>query len=219
MAEIAELKAGTVTRIARQVKKQERVSIFLDGSFAFGIHQDVLLDFEVGKGVQLDVPTQRKMIAADERLRALGRAFELLAYRNRSGFELRQRLRRAEYSDPAIDGALDRLAELNLIDDRCFAETYAEARFSHKGYGPHRIAMELRMRGIDRDIIDAVIAERLSDGEAQLERARAFAEKRLGRIRRETDPRKQRQRLYNALLRRGYDSEIISHVIEEFNGR
>ncbi len=215
MMETDELSPGTVTRIARQKKNQERVSIYLNGAFAFGLHQDVLIQHELRKGLHLDVDRQRRLLASDEHIRARGRAFDLLAYRSRSALELSRRLKRDGFSDDSIEATMIRLRELRMLDDVGFARDYVRSRLANKGYGRHRIAAELRMRGIDRHTIDQVIAHQFEDDDVELEHARAFAMKRLPRLEREPDAARRRKKLYDALMRRGYDSDIVSRVIAE----
>lgn len=213
-----ELAPGTITRLARQTKNQRRVSVYLDGAFAFGLYEDVVLQLGLRKGVDLSVAQQQEALSADERLRARQKAMDLLAYRARSSFELRRKLARAGFSDDAIADATSRLQELDLIDDRAFATQYAESRFRAKGYGPMRIAAELRARGIDRTLIDDVIAAQFSVDDAEVDAARAFAETRMARLSHEPDAARRRKKLYDALVRRGHSSDVIRRVLDEFRG-
>lgn len=215
MKEDRDLAPGTITRLVRQKKNPERVSVYLDGAFAFGIHQDVLLEAELRKGVSLSVDQQRGLLQSDEKLRARSRALDLLAYRSRSSVELSRRLRRDGFSDASIDAALHRLGELGMLDDRSFAEEFAASRIANKGYGPHRIAAELRARGIQSEIIEQVVDRQFEDDTLELEQARQFVARRLPRLERETDPVKRRRKLYDALMRRGYTSDVVRRVIDE----
>src|SRR5690625_6396285 len=86
-----ELAPGRVTRLARQKKDPYRVSLYLDGAFAFGMHQDLILEFEIVKGIELDGETQRRIIRRDEGQRARSRAIGLRAHRARSSAEWRCR--------------------------------------------------------------------------------------------------------------------------------
>lgn len=216
MKENPELTPGTVTRIARQKKDPQRVSVYIDGMFAFGVHQDVLLEHELRKGAQLSVEAQRDLVLADERIRARTRAFDLIAYRSRSSHELTQRLRRDGFEESAIEAALARVRELGYIDDRAFAREFASSRLASKGFGPHRIARELRARGIDGRIVDDVIAELFADDDTELNEAQAFARKRMPRLERETETMKKRKKLYDALMRRGYSADVVRRVLDEY---
>lgn len=215
MKQDLDLRPGIITRIARQKKDPQRVSIFIDGSFAFGVHQEVLLEHELRKGVRLSVDAQRQAVLADDRVRARMRAFDLLGYRSRSAYELMQRLRRDGFNEASIEAAVTRLRELGYIDDKSFARDFAASRLASKGYGPHRIARELRSRGVDGAIIDEVVADQFANGDIELVEARAFARKRMPRLEREQDPLKRRKKLYDALMRRGYSSDVIRRVLDE----
>ncbi|MDG4549110.1 MAG: regulatory protein RecX [Candidatus Contendobacter sp.] len=100
--------------------------------------------------------TSEKTVAADSgTLRA--KAMELLARREHSRLELRQKLIQRGYPAIQIDPVLDRLVEERLLDEGRYAELYASAR-ADKGYGPLRIARELRERGVSDEQVAASLA-------------------------------------------------------------
>lgn len=88
-------------------------------------------------------------------IRAKG--LELLARREHSRLELRQKLIQRGYPAEAVATALEQLVAERLLDERRYAEIYASSR-ADKGYGPLRIARELRERGIPDELTNAVIA-------------------------------------------------------------
>jgi regulatory protein len=85
------------------------------------------------------------------------KALELLARREHSRLELRQKLIQRGYPPESIGSVLDRLVEERLLDESRYAELYACAR-ADKGYGPLRIARELRERGVPEDVVAATLA-------------------------------------------------------------
>lgn len=81
-------------------------------------------------------------------------AVRLLAVREHSVRELREKLRR-KYGDAAvIADVLHDLQSRGLLSDERFTEQYVSMR-SRKGYGPVRIRVELLERGISGELIDA----------------------------------------------------------------
>jgi regulatory protein len=80
----------------------------------------------------------------------------LLARREHSQFELHNKLKAKGYTEHIINGVLQELAEENLQSDGRFAENFIRARANH-GFGPIRIALELRERGIPRDMINKLV--------------------------------------------------------------
>src|SRR5690625_7576542 len=115
-----ELAPGRVTRLARQKKDPYRVSLYLDGAFAFGMHQDLILEFEIVKGIELDVETQRRIIRRDEVHRARSRDIGLLAYSARSSAELRRSLLRYDYAEETVEDAIDKDLVVGVDDEQSF---------------------------------------------------------------------------------------------------
>ena len=99
---------------------------------------------------------------------------DLLARREHSLAELRQKLAARSFDAAEIDSALAALARDGLADEGRFVEAFIASRIS-KGSGPIRIRAELRERGIDADTIEASLADAHDWGElARQVRVRRF---------------------------------------------
>ena len=206
--------AGTITKLAVQKKNKDRVSVFVDRAFAFGVHQDLVLQYELHKGRELSAREQQEIVTDDAVQVAKTAAFNYLSYRDRTEHEMREKLQEKGFSAPVIEEVVARLHELGYLDDAAYAERYARERFERKGYGPRRIRRELRRRGVGpHDIEDAAAA--VFDRETALEKARGHAQKRLSRLARESDPWKRRKKLSDYLLRRGFEFDIVRQVVDE----
>lgn len=85
-------------------------------------------------------------------------AMDLLARREHSRVELRDKLRQRHFDAQQIEAALDQLEQEGLQNDARYAETYVHLRML-KGYGPVRISHELHQRGIadelTKDVLDS----------------------------------------------------------------
>jgi regulatory protein len=90
------------------------------------------------------------------------KAIELLARREHSRLELRQKLAQRGFPAEHLDPVLNHLAEEGLLNEGRYAEMYASGR-ADKGYGPLRIASELRERGIPQELVDHALAELEND--------------------------------------------------------
>lgn len=88
-----------------------------------------------------------------ELIKAQRTAFNLLARREHSAFELIQKLKLRGYSQIIINTVLNKLQQQKLQSDTRFAENYVHARVN-KGYGPLRIQQELQQRGITSELIN-----------------------------------------------------------------
>lgn len=209
---------GEITKLTAQKNNPDRVSVFIDGEFAFGVHQDLVLEYRLRAGRELTADEQQALIRDDRVAKAKARAFDYLAHKPRTETEVRRKLRQNEYSEPVIASVIERLQELSYLDDTQYAEQYVERRFASKGYGPVRIRQELRKRGIDRHLAETAVAD-FFEGENPLAAAREKAQKRWPRIAREDDPRKRRDKLYRYLKRRGYTYDTIRVVIDEMEAQ
>lgn len=209
---------GEITKLTVQKNNPNRVSVFIDGEFAFGVHQDLVLEYRLRAGRELTPDEQQALVEDDRVAKATSRAFDYLAHKPRTETEVRRKLRQNEYSEPVIESVVERLQELSYLDDVQYAEQYVERRFASKGYGPVRIRQELRKRGIDRHLAETAVADFFEE-ESPLAAAREKAQKRWPRIAREEDPRKRRDKLYRYLKRRGYTYDTIRVVIDEMEAQ
>jgi regulatory protein len=215
MADATEsLQAGTITRLETQQHDDERVSVFIDDAFAFGVHQDIVLKHGLHVGQALSRDEQRSLIAEDQLVGAKQRAMDYLAHKPRTETEVRRKLRREDYHRDVIDDTITRLHELGYLDDESYARDYVRGRFQSKGYGPVRVKMELKERGVDRHVADRVVSAYYEEADT-LEVARQKARKRWGRLDDEEDPRRRKQKLYRYLKRRGYTYDTIRQVVDE----
>jgi len=80
-------------------------------------------------------------------------AIRMLSRREYSRMEIQQKLTRHGCQQDDIDSVLAMLVENGAQSDERFAEHYARFR-ANKGYGPKRIRMELKEKGVDSPIID-----------------------------------------------------------------
>lgn len=140
---------------------------------------------------------------------ALERAVSLLAVRARTERELRDALRQCAYSEAVIDRVIARMDEAGYIDDADFASQWAASR-TGKGLGARRIAMELRQKGVDAEHIEQALGQ--LDEEERMESAvRAARKATRGK---ELSSPADRQKVFAALMRRGYDSASAKRAIE-----
>ena len=69
-----------------------------------------------------------------------------------------QRKLKARGHDAAeVSGVLDELADRNLQSDERYVEAYVRSRAA-RGYGPQRIALELKQRGLAAEVVRAALA-------------------------------------------------------------
>ncbi len=146
---------------------------------------------------------RKERTRSDPHARALG----LLAVRARSRREMRDRLARAGYESDEVEGVLDRLESVGLLDDEAFAREFAEHALTVKGSGLRAVRSSLYAKGIASATVEAVVDEMGTEDEGS--RALALATSRAGRLS-SLDPAAAHRRLTSFLLRRGYGYSTAS---------
>ena len=139
--------------------------------------------------------------------RATKRAMHLLEKMDRTEYKLREKLSEGGYPDEAIEDAIGYVKRYHYLDDERYARNYvflAQDRKSRK-----KLSIELYQRGIKKELIDRILEEEYEADEekqiCQLLEKRGYDPK--------TCSEKERQKLYQFLLRRGFQSSDICKVM------
>jgi regulatory protein len=201
-----------VTAIEPQKGRAGRVSVFVDGEFAAGLHEDVASSLGLRVGQEISGEALQAAIAAETHRRALDSALRLLGYRARSRAEMRQRLLRKGYDDEIVDEAVRWLEEHRLLDDVQFSQAWVELRSHGQPMGRERLAWELRSKGVDRETVAEALEPR--DDDTELSLALQVGRQKLDRTL-DRDPAVVRNRVAAALQRRGFSWSVTRRVLAQ----
>ena len=206
--------SGQITAVTPQARKAERVNVFLDGRFAFGLPADVAAMEGLAVGDELSAARVEQLLAVDAVAKATDAALRLLAHRPRSTRELRDRLRQKGYAAETIDAAVAKLEGWRYVDDAEFARFWVANREANQPRGRRLLEQELRRKGVDRELIRETIAEaELDEGETALGLGRAKLRTYVG-----LEPPAVRRRLGAYLTRRGYGYDTVKPVLDQLLG-
>jgi regulatory protein len=144
-------------------------------------------------------------------------ALFLLKFRGRSEKEMADRLARKGFAAETVSEVVARLKELKLLDDTALARSWTESG-RRSGWGEQRLRQALWKRGVPRDIIAQVLAEKPEEGAAtEAGRARDALAKRVKRLKMEGMDRKTlRRRLESYLARQGFSLDVVRGALETF---
>ena len=131
----------------------------------------------------------------------------------KSRHQLAQVLARREVPEAAAEAALARYTELGYIDDAAFARAWVESRQRTRGLAGSALRRELTQKGIDRELIDQVLADGVDD-DSEREAASALVHKKL-RAMRGVDNDAATRRLVGMLGRKGYGPGVSYAVVRE----
>ncbi len=198
--------AGTITELKVQQSNRQRVSVYLDGDYAFGLPDIVAAKLRIGQPLSDDAIAQLQ--GQDTVERAYQRTLLLLGRRARSTAEVRRYLERLELAPEAVASVLDRLAGHGYLDDLQFAQAWVSNRERFKPRSAAALRSELRQKGVSQEIIAQVLSE-IDHEESAYRAGQAYA-RRLHAL----DERSFRQKLGNHLLRRGFAHDVVWNVVE-----
>jgi regulatory protein len=203
-----------ITALRMQKRNPNRVNVYLDGEFAFGLARIVAAWLQVDQ--TLDPEKIQELLSQDEREVAYQRALKFIQYRPRAQSEIRQNLQKHEVSESVIAQVLERLQQAGLVNDRRFAENWIENRSDLRPRSRFALAHELKKRGIAPEIIDSSLNE-VDDYELAYQAASKQYRKYS-----HLDWQSFRQKMYGFLGRRGFSYEVsqtaASRVWEEKHG-
>lgn len=208
-----DLKDGTITRLAQQKKDLDRVSVYLDDAFAFGLAIDLVIQSGLKKGQSLTADQQRALLVRQETFAAKASALNGIANRARTRKEVADALARKGFAESIIDDTVADLERLGLVDDEGYARAFARGRFSARGYGPARLRQDLQRKGVSRDAIEAALAE-LAEEEDLGDAAREQAAKKWRSLASEDDLRKRKKKTMDFLVRRGFGFDSARSAVD-----
>jgi regulatory protein len=193
-----------ITAIEPQ-KNRNRVSIHLDGEFAFGLARITAAWLKAGD--ELSEEKIAKLQADDARERAYQQAMLFLSYRARSEKEIRQNLGKHEIPAEVVEETLQRLREEGIANDDKFARIWVENRNTFRPRSRRVLTMELRQKGLDDEAVQAAVANVDEDALAY-----GSAIKRANRFK-NLEWKEFRKKMSEYLARRGFSYSIIAPVV------
>lgn len=150
-----------ITAIKAQKRNRQRVSIYLDGKFAFGLSRFVAGWLEPGRKLsQAEIET---LLIKDTYEVAFQKALQFIHYRPRSVEETRRRLNEKGFSSEVIEATIQKLLEKKWLDDLDFSRQWIENRNDFRPRSERLLAYELRQKGVADDKIKQALEKYAGD--------------------------------------------------------
>ena len=144
-----------ITAIKAQKRNRQRVNIYLDGEFAFGLSRFVAGWLEPGR--KLSEAEIKRLQEQDTYEVAFQKALQFISHRPRSVDETRRRLSEKGFSDEVVESTLQKLLDKHYLDDLDFARQWIENRNAFRPRSDRLLAYELRLKGVaDKEITQAL---------------------------------------------------------------
>ena len=159
-------------------------------------------------------PDDAEVLDAEPDAEAVARKILLdqLTGQARSRAELAGKLARKRVPDEVAERLLDRFEEVGLVDDAAFARDWVQSRQAGRGLARRALAVELRRKGVDPEVVSEAVATVEPDDER--ETARELVRRKRRSVER-FDQQTQVRRLTGMLARKGYSSSVAFGVVRE----
>ncbi len=210
-----------VTSVEPQKKNPKRFNVCLDGEFAFGADEDLVVNRRLVVGKIIAPEDMEKILFEAEVGKLMEKMYRWFSLRQHSEKEVRDyfRVKNAELrmkkeeerSQVVIDVVIEALKKKGLLNDLEFAKAWVEARRKSKQKGIRAIKAELFQKGIDKEIIEEVVS-RQSSVVSEEELARLALEKKMKHWK-DLDPKKLYQKSIEFLLRKGFEFDLVKEIV------
>jgi regulatory protein len=197
-----------ITALEPQRKNPDRINVFIDDQFAFGVSRFV--GAWLKKGDKLADVKIKQLLDQDNHEKALQQALRFIAYQPRSVSEVYRKLEKAEFDSLTIDAVISELEEKKYLDDERFAVDWIESRCVSKPRSHKFYSMELRRKGISEENINKAL--KIAPPDEDL--AFALGEKYIRRYS-HLDESEFKKKVRGVLSRRAFSYEIIKTTIKE----
>ena len=185
-----------VERVEASKHKKGRVLVFLGDGACLKITEQELLDFGLRSGDELDEETLKRLKEAAGVSNTRAAAADLIGKRAMSRRDLERKLQEKGASETEARYAAEWLEAIGALNDAEYAAALVR-HYSRLGYGPALVREKLYEKGVPRELWEDALEELPADG-GQVD---AFLR---SKLRGRPPDEKEKRRLTNALLRRGF---------------
>lgn len=203
--------------ISRKLENKKRFNIFIDGEFALGLDAEILIKEGLKENQEISSERINELVKENELQKLLDKALRFLSYRPRSEKEISDFLTRKQAGKETVKMVMVRLKDLGMIDDLKFSQWWLEQRQTFRPKGKRLLVMELKGKGVNREIIDRLLESQT--GEDEFEIGKRILAKKAERWQ-NLSPLEFRKKASEFLLRRGFSWDTIKRILDnrDFDG-
>lgn len=197
-----------ITKLEVQKNDKNRVNLYVDDEFYSGIPAELVYLEHLKTGLEIDEKDLKKIIFENEKSKAMYRVTKYIGSSLKTQKQIRDYLRKKEYSDDTIEFVMSKLVEYNYIDDQKYAQAYVLTY--GKKYGKLKLKSQLKVKGVSEEIIECVLEDNKVDS------IESVASKYL---KNKVMSYEVSQKLFRFLYSRGYEFDEINSYINKLKSR
>ncbi|HCN05356.1 MAG TPA: hypothetical protein DIS79_07020, partial [Bacteroidetes bacterium] len=142
-----------ITAIRRNKKNGGRCSIFVDDVFFAACPIDVAVGMGLRKGLEMSPELEQRLRSEDRRMVLRQKAWRFVTYKPRTERQVRDALRKQDWTDEEIEDVLLWLREFRAVDDVAYAERFILASLERKPLSPPAMRAALLTKGIPERVV------------------------------------------------------------------
>ncbi len=202
-----------ITAITQQKKRKDRVSIYLDGVFSFGLDLETMMTHHLKVGMDLTDEDTARLLKMGEYALLYNKVLSLISRRPRTEKEVIDYLHKHEAGETLVSSMISRLKERKFLDDKAFITWYIDQRNTFRPKGKTALVAELRQKGISNDLIAASFIEEPID---EMSLAKVAVTKKLRQFARVPED-KRKEKIIGFLSRRGFSWNTVNYIVQNWD--
>ena len=199
-----------MTIIAFKRQKRHLTGLILSDGREILLDNDTCTDFCLKQDAEITEERLQELIYDSEYRRAKSRALWYLDRADRTEKGLYRKLCEAGFDKKASAAVGARFVEVGVLDDRRFAENFAE-RCKDANISARETVRKLYEKGIPYDMAKETVSETETDEETQI---RALIEKKYAR---KLELENGAEKVYAALIRKGFSFSAVRNVLKKYS--
>ncbi len=193
-------------------KHNDKYSVFIDGDFAFSLSMGDIMFFKLEQGNEVSKKTFEYIKNEVVLIKAKNKAASFLGSSKKTEKTVFDKLTESGYAQDICEKVVEELKSYGYINDLDYALSYIEDRLRLNPKGSYGLKMELRQKGVKDSIIEKAID--MSEIDESIYIKQLIIKKRFDL---QDMDEKEKKKLYDFLLRRGFSYGIIKDTIKNFD--
>lgn len=193
--------------------KDTTFEVILDNGKKFFLHIDIITDYGLSTGKELDEAMLRRIIYASNFRRAYQYALYCFDRRDYSAEEIFSKLKEKYKNEKLCLEVVKKLSRVGILDDERYAERLARKYIEVRKFGFYRARREMIMKGLEENIVKNALMpyeQTITDNLEQL------IKKKYSRFLIDEDDFKSVNKVKNSLVRFGYGFDEINQAINNY---
>ncbi|MDR2465541.1 MAG: RecX family transcriptional regulator [Streptococcaceae bacterium] len=194
--------------------KKDTFKVTFDNSKSLNVHEDILVKFQLTKDKLFDESSLKALEDESRQYSAFALALRYLSIKMRSTFEMTQYLLKKGIEENEVQNILNRLSDLNYLDDAKYADAFVQTQMKIGNKGKHVLRQQLKLKGISETLINQTL-EKVTYAEESLLALKVATT--LSKQCRRLSTKESLQKIKLNLMQKGFANESIQFAVQNLD--